>query len=137
LRLGASLVDNERGALAVVGLRPDRDASGTVVLKPVQMPSSSMLPLGWSPQLKLDGRLLVSKGSSLAEYSDGMLMASENELPGKARCSLPLAANGLVMCEQGAALVEIDEGKPKVTVASKDYPPISRDIQLIASFFGS
>lgn len=125
LRLGASLVDNERGALAVVGLRPDRDASGTVVLKPVQMPSSSVLPLGWSPQLKLDGRLLVSKGSSLAEYSDGMLMASENELPGKARCSLPLAANGLVMCEQGAALVEIDEGKPKVTVAAKDYPPIS------------
>ena len=29
------------------------------------------------------------------------------------------------MCEQGAALVEIDEGKPKVTVAAKDYPPIS------------
>ena len=59
LRLGASLVDNERGALAVVGLRPDRDASGTVVLKPVQMPSSSVLPLGGSPQLKLAGRLLV------------------------------------------------------------------------------
>ena len=108
------------GALAVVGLRPDRDASETLwFLKPVQMPSSSVLPLGWSPQLKLDGRLLVSKGSSLAEYSDGMLMASENEVAWQGPVLVAACCQWARDVRVRAALVEIDEGKAQGTVAAK------------------
>ncbi len=118
-----SIIGN--GAIDAENLRPDTDNSGSVILRPVGLPSSTTMPDGYNAIARIGNRLIVTKGNkvgSIAVNSGGNPDISTNELPGSALCAITRDTSAIVMTTAGAVSVGADGTVDRLC---RDYPAIS------------